>query len=116
MPYKMVTKDFLKAVLQGHKKLKKISDVKFINVPPFAEIAVKNVYSDVVKQPEMIDFFPDKLPKGCQSDRSYFYNIWNTKYPEQVKEVIDHANSVRYSTNNESVRQNAITITDEWEE
>ena len=35
MPYKMVTKDFLKAVLKGEKKLKKINEVKFINVPPF---------------------------------------------------------------------------------
>ena len=49
LPYKQVTKDFLKEVLQEKKKLKKIQEVKFINVPPFDEIGVKNVYTDVVK-------------------------------------------------------------------
>ena len=49
LPYKMVTKDFLKDVLQGKKKLKKIQEVQFINAPPFAEIGVKNIYDDVVK-------------------------------------------------------------------
>ena len=78
MPYKMVTKDYLKAVLQGQKKLKKMQDVKFINVPPFAEIAVKNVYQDVTQLPHMKDYFPDTLPKGCLCEKSYFYNIWNS--------------------------------------
>ena len=49
-------------------------------------------------------------------DRSYFYNVWNTKYPQQVKETIEHANAVRYSISNEAVKQNAITISNEWEE
>ena len=49
MPYKHVTKDFLKDVLQGKKKLLKMNEVKFINAPLFDEIAVKNLYNDVVK-------------------------------------------------------------------
>ena len=67
------------------KKLMKVNDVKFINVPPFKEIAVKNIYADVVKQGQMQDYFPDKFPKGSQCDKKYFYNIWNSIYPEQVK-------------------------------
>ena len=34
----------------------------------------------------------------------------------QVKEMIDYANAQRYTVSNEDARQNAITITDEWEE
>ncbi len=49
MPYKQVTKDFLKEVLTGKKKLLKMNDVKFINPPLFDEIAVKNLYEDVAK-------------------------------------------------------------------
>ena len=82
LPYKMVTKDLLKDVLQGKKKLLKMSEVRFINPPLFDEIGVKNLYQDVIKQPEMKVYFPDEFPKGCQCDRSYFYNVWNTRYPE----------------------------------
>ena len=49
MPYKLVTKDFLKDVLQGHKKLLKTSEVRFINAPLFDEISVKHLYDDVSK-------------------------------------------------------------------
>ena len=62
----------------------------------------------------MVDYFPDTLPKGCQIDRSYFYNIWNTQYPEQVKDVIDHANKQRYTISSEKAQENAIIISDEW--
>ncbi len=47
LPYKMVTKDFLKDVLQGKKKLLKMHKVNFINPPLFDEIAVKHLYKDV---------------------------------------------------------------------
>ena len=49
LPYKMVTKDFLKDGLQNKKKLLKMSEVKFINPPLFDEIAVKNLYKDVTQ-------------------------------------------------------------------
>ena len=65
MPYKMVTKDFLKDVLQGKKKLLKMSEVNFINPPLFDEISVKRLYDDVSKLPLIKDYFPDQLPKGC---------------------------------------------------
>ena len=61
----MVTKDFLKDVLVGNKKLLKMSEVRFINPPLFDEIAVKHLYEDVRQQPLMRDYFPDKLPKNC---------------------------------------------------
>ena len=104
LPYKMVTKDYLKEVLQGRKKMLKMNEVRFINPPLFDEIAVKHLYHDVSQQALVRDYFPDEFPKGCQCDRSYFYNIWNTKYPEQVKETIDHANAQRYTLSNEDAR------------
>ena len=115
MPYKLVTKDLMKDVLVGKKKLKKIQEVKFINTPLFDEIAVKHVYAEVVKQPLMKEYFPDKLPKQCFMDRSFFYNIWNTQYPEQVADFIKHANAQRYTISNEKAEENAIHLTDEWQ-
>ena len=100
----MVTKDFLKEVLQGKKSLMKMHEVRFINPPLFDEIAVKHLYNDVSQQQGMKEYFPDVFPKGCQCDRGYFYNIWNTVYPEQVKETIDFANACRYTISNENAR------------
>ena len=90
-------------------------DVSFINAPLFDEISVKRLYHDVVSQPEMKDYFPDELPKGCQCDREYFYNVWNTLHPETVKEVITYANNQRYAITNKDVQENAIMITEDWQ-
>ena len=91
----------MKQVLQGKKKFLKMEEVRFCNPPAFDEIGVKNLYDKVIAQDDMADYFPDKLPKGLQCDRSYFYNVWNTLYPEQVAEVIKHANKQRYTVTNE---------------
>ena len=47
-PDKQVTKEFLKAVLTGEKKLLKMTDVKFCNVPAYDEIGVKAMYSKAI--------------------------------------------------------------------
>ena len=60
----------------------KMNEVNFINPPLYDEISVKRLYNDVVNQEGIKDYFPDTFPKGCQCDRSYFYNVWNTCYPE----------------------------------
>ena len=43
------------------------------------------------------------------------YNVWNTLYPESVEMVIQHANKLRYSVEEDKEKSNAITITDEWQ-
>ena len=64
MPYAQVTKDHLKAVLIGHKKFLKMSEVRFCNPPHYDEIGVKALYDEVVSQPELKPYFPDKFPQG----------------------------------------------------
>ena len=94
----MVTKDHLKSVLKGEKKFLKMKDVRFINPPSYDETSVAHIYDKVVAMKGMSELFPDSYPKGRQCDRQYMYNVWNTVYPEAVKKVIEHANSLRYST------------------
>ena len=91
-PYAMITKDHMKFVLAGKKKLMLMEDVRFVNVPTFDEVSVKQMYKDVVSQEDVAAYFPDKYPKGMQCNRAYMFNIWNTLYPDQVKKVIQHAN------------------------
>ena len=88
-----------------------MADVRFINPPNWDEIGVKNLYGKVTAQPEMSRYFPDKFPKGSQCDKSYFFNVWNTVMPSQVKQVIDHANSQRYTVKGEEVKNNSIVLT-----
>ena len=64
MPYHMCTKDFLKRVLKDEKKLLKMTDVKFVNVPSFDEISVKALYNKVISNPDVAIYFPTKYPKG----------------------------------------------------
>ena len=40
----MCNKDFLRQVLAGNKKLLKLSEVKYVNIPRFDELSVKNIY------------------------------------------------------------------------
>ena len=115
LPYHQVTKDFLKGVIQENKKLLRMSEVKFVNVPAFDEIAVKHLYSAVLKKEGMAAYFPDKFPKNTQCEKAYFYNVWNTLYPEQVKEVIKHANEQRYTVSNQAAQENSIAISEGWQ-
>ena len=78
----MVTKDHLKGVLGGTKKLLRMKDVNFCNPPAFDEISVKRMYDQIVALPGMIDYFPDSYPKGRLCCKTYMYNVWNTLYPE----------------------------------
>ena len=116
LPYDMITKDHLKDVLAGKKKLLKIKDVNFCNPPAFDEIGVKNLFEKVMRMPEVKIFFPEIWPKGRQCDKSYFYNVWNTIHEDQVQNVIKHANSVRYSLMSDEVKDNSIIITKEWQD
>jgi len=60
----MVTKDYLKAVLQGKKKFLKMTEVRFCNPPAYDEIGVKALFERVMDEDGMKDYFPDKFPKG----------------------------------------------------
>ena len=91
-----------------------MAEVRFCNPPAYDEIGVKALYEKIVKQQYMTKYFPDKLPKGRQMDRSYMYNIWNTVHPDQVMAVINHANDVRYGADNERVQDESIKVTDKW--
>ena len=92
-PKTMVTKDFLRQVLKEDKKLLKMTNVKFINVPKYDELSVTNLMPKVAGNAEFMAYMPDKLPKGKQIGRDYFMNVFNTLYQEHMKRIVEHANS-----------------------
>ena len=47
-------------------------------------------------------------------DREYFYNCFNTIYPEDVAAIIKYANEKRYTVSNDKIAENSIQMTEEW--
>ncbi len=62
-----MTKDHLKAVLIGRKKLLKLKEVNEVVVPFYDELSVKAWYAKMLVRPELQPFYPTLLPKGDRS-------------------------------------------------
>ena len=88
-----------------------MSEVRFINVPAFPEVSVKNLYHKMIKMEGMSQYFPDKYPKGRQCPREYMFSVWNTKTSDVVMEIVKHKNWVQYGTENEHVKEEFIVMT-----
>ena len=87
----MVNKDFLKEVLAERKALLPLSQMKFIHVPLYNELSLKNLGPMMASEPEFMRYFPDTLPAGRQMDRQYFFNIMNTLNPEYTSALVRYA-------------------------
>ena len=57
MPYDMLTKDMLRDIFSGKKGMMKLAMVKFISVPKYDELSVKNLYDKLVQLEGMAQFF-----------------------------------------------------------
>ena len=51
-----INRDFVRAVLKGEKSLLKKSACKFINVPKYDELSVKNMFPRFKDDPEVMQF------------------------------------------------------------
>ena len=87
----MINKDFLKEVLAERKALLPLSQMKFIHVPLYNELSLKNLGPMMASEPEFMRYFPDTLPAGRHMDRQYFFNIMNTLNPEYTSALVRYA-------------------------
>ena len=58
-----MTKDWIKLLLVGEKKLMPMSSIKPVHVGNFPEVSVKCLYADFSERNELKPYLPDKLPK-----------------------------------------------------
>jgi len=86
-----MTKEWLKAILIGEKKLLKLDEVKAVHVGNFPEISVKKLYTEFAIRPEMRPYLPEKLAKGKQLEKEYFFNVVNTLFHEELQAIVAHA-------------------------
>ena len=54
-----MNKDFLKQVLVEEKALFPMSDIKWVNVPLYDELSVKNLWPEMIQYPEFRRYMPD---------------------------------------------------------
>ena len=83
-----MTKEWLKKILTGEKRLMKLSELKPVHVGYFPEVSVKQLYSDFSSRSEMEPYLPEKIPKGKQLDKTYFFNIANTLFEKEIQAII----------------------------
>ena len=110
----MINKDFLKQVLNNHKKLLKLKDVKWVNPPKYDEISVANLYPKYAMDPAFMAYMPDHLPKGKFPDRTYFFNVMNTLYEDGVQAMIAHANRVHFESSKAGIQEEEVAVSQEW--
>ena len=97
-PASMINKDYLKDILAEHKRLIELKDVIMVSVPKYDELSVKQVWPMIKADPDLMKFFPDKLPKGKLPDREYTFNVLSTLREDYVKKIINHAHKLRNAT------------------
>ena len=103
-------------MLSEKKQLLKKTEVKPIHVPHYDELSVKNLYPQFKGDKDLMQFFPDTFPKDKGPPREYFMNVLNTVHPEYLQNLMRHANEQRHTASGEGMQEQAIKISQFWEE
>jgi len=78
MPLSHATKEWIRMILAGEKKLLKLSELKPVEVGHYPELCVKRLYAEFADRPTVKPYMPPKLQKGKTCDRRYFFNVIHT--------------------------------------
>ena len=103
-------------MLANEKKLLSNSETKHIKVSHFPELKLENIYYKALQKPGMADYFPSSYGKNKSSDRGYFWVVYNHLYPQDVKNLLDHANKIRFSLLNDKLKKDSVLLHDIWKE
>ena len=63
----------------------KMADVVPVNVPLYQELNVADVLAMFKDHAEFRRHLPERLAKGRQIDRTYFFTVLNTLEPEKLQ-------------------------------
>ena len=86
-------------------------------MPKYDECSVKNMWPMAAAAPELMRYFPDRLPQGKLPDREYFFNILMSVHPDYTREMVAHANSLRFRSGQAQDRAAQIKVTEGmWDE
>jgi hypothetical protein len=80
----------------------------------YPELSIKEIYAHYKSDETLMQYLPDKYAKGRQPDREFFFNVFNTLFPSQLKAMIDNARAKRFDTNTDEVKAETIEISQAW--
>ena len=106
---------YMRAILKEEKKALKSADVVVMEIPLYAEISVKNLYDDVMNDPEVAVYLPtreqcsNKLP-----ERHFFFGVLATVRTDYMKEIIKEAHDRRYKLQENDKKREGILLSDAW--
>ena len=63
---------------------------------------------------ELMAHLPDRMAKGRQIDRNYFFTVLNTLEPHKLQQMITHAQTARNVAQDEEQKQETIKISEDW--
>ena len=104
----------MRQVLKGEKSLLPIAECKFVTVPQYDELGVKNLFPKFLGDSEVMQYLQDEYPKNRYPDRTYFFTILNTVHPEYMRDMIAHANNARYAPFGQAKELDTVVVNDEW--
>ena len=109
-PLVMLTKEWIRMILNKEKRFLPISSVKMIDVGNFPELAVKKIYAEFATRPELKAYLPPKINKGRQCDKQWFFNLINSFYEEELEAIVAHANRQRYGKEDGEMNAEQIEV------
>ena len=104
----------MRKVLKGEKSLLPIAECKFVTVPQYDELGVKNLFPKFLGDSEVMQYLQDEYPKNRYPDRTYFFTILNTVHPEYMRDMIVHANNARYAPFGQAKEHDTVVVNEEW--
>ena len=110
------TKEWIRMVLAGEKKLLPLKAVKLVDVGHYPELSVKKLYQEFAERKELQPYLPPKLAKGRQLDKKYFWNVVNTLFEDELQSMLQHANSQRNQVGEQQEKNEAIKLSNEMAE
>ena len=94
----------------------KMSDIITINVPLYQELNIADMLEVFKDHDELKRHLPDRLAKGRQIDRTYFFTVLNTLEPDKLQQIIAHAQVQRNVAQDEEQKMENIKISESWYE
>ena len=86
-------------ILSGKKKHLLQKDTPSRKVPLWSELAVKNMYDQIIKlHPDVLEYLPDLQGSDGNTrfpEREFFYKVLYKLHPETVDELINQAAQAR---------------------
>ena len=115
-PIDNITKDFLRDVFKEEKFLFRVHEIKPIVVPHYEEISVKAVFETYKNDEALLRYLPEIKAKGKQLDRTFFYNVLNTIYPEVMPAIVASSREQREKRMSHGENRESIDVASNWAE